>query len=213
MSATGIKVKVASDLPASLPPKLRALGHPVRIARDGWVFRKGDAVHAVYFVLEGEVHLSRFSKAGGEIALHRAGRGDFFAEAALDAARYHCNAIASRDATLLAFPIDRMRMYLKNDPQFARDWATFLARQLHGARARLERLAIKSAAERVLHYIQIEGTGPRSAVRLGGTVKDLAQELGLTHEALYRTLARLKRNRIVGQEGRTLFLLQGRARI
>lgn len=65
----------------------------------------------------------------------------------------------------------------------------------------------------MLHYIQIEGTGPRSAVRLGGTVKDLAQELSLTHEALYRTLARLKRNRIVGQEGRTLFLLQGRARI
>jgi CRP-like cAMP-binding protein len=199
--------KPASDVPANMPAVLRALGHQVRIAKDGWLFRKGDPVRAVYFVIEGEVHLSRFSKAGGEVALHRAGRGDFFAEAALNAARYHCNAIASRDATLLAFPVDKMRMYLAEDPQFARDWATFLARQLHSARARLERLAIKSAAERVLHYIQIEGTGPHSVVRLPGTVKDLAQELGLTHEALYRTLARLKRNHIVGQEDGTLFLL------
>ncbi len=194
-------------LPANLPPLLRAFGHKVRIEKGGWVFRKGDAVRAVYFVFEGEVHLSRFSKAGGEIALHRAGRGEFFAEAALNATRYYCNAIVSRDATLLAFPVDKMRTYLTKDPQFARDWATLLARQLHSARAKLERLAIKSAAERVLHYIHTEGTGPHSVVRLAGTVKDLAGELGLTHEALYRTLARLKRDHIVGQEDRTLFLM------
>lgn len=82
-----------------------------------------------------------------------------------------------------------------------------LAHQLHSARARLERLAIKSASERVLHYIHTEGTGPHSVVKLAGTVKDLAPELGMTHEALYRTLARLKRDRIVGQEEHTLFLL------
>jgi CRP/FNR family transcriptional regulator, dissimilatory nitrate respiration regulator len=202
----GNKLEDAGDVPANLPPLLRALGREVHVARDGWVFRKGDSVRAVYFVIDGEIRLSRFSKSGGEIALHRAGTGDFFAEAALNAARYQCNAIASRDTTLVAFPAGKMRMYLAKDPQFAREWATFLARQLHGARARLERLAIKSAAERVLHYIQVEGTGPHSVVRLAGTVKDLAQELGLTHEALYRTLARLKRDRVIGQEDGTLFL-------
>ena len=201
------KTKPASGAAAKIPPLLRALGHEVRIAKDGWVFRKGDAVRAVYLVMDGEVHLSRFSKAGREIALHRAGRGDFFAEAALNADRYRCNAIASRDATLLAFPVGKLRRYLEDDPQFTREWAALLARQLHSARARLERLAIKSASERVLHYIHTEGTGPRSVVKLAGTVKDLAQELGMTHEALYRTLARMKRERIVGQEEHTLFLL------
>ncbi|HXZ50080.1 MAG TPA: Crp/Fnr family transcriptional regulator [Usitatibacter sp.] len=178
----------------------------MRAARHEWVFRRGEPVRSVFLVLEGEVHLSRFSRDGGEIALHRAGRGQFFAEAALSGDRYHCNAIASRDSTLLAFPARKVRTLLAEDATFAREWTALLARQLQGARARLERLALKSAAERVLHYLQTEGAGDRCEVRLPGTVKDLAQELGLTHEALYRTLARLKRERVVGQQGDTLFL-------
>ena len=137
---------------------------------------------------------------------HRAGRGDFFAEASLDAPRYHCNAVASRPTTLLAFPVDKVRALLAKDPQFARQWVALLAGQLHSARARLERVALKSAAERVLHYLRTEGKGPRCEVTLEGTVKDLAHELGLTHESLYRTLARLERDGMVGRGDNRLFL-------
>ncbi|HUI98783.1 MAG TPA: Crp/Fnr family transcriptional regulator [Usitatibacter sp.] len=192
---------------AAIPAALRPLAREVRVAKGEWVFRKGEAVHSVFFVLDGEVRLSRFSKGGGEIALHRAGRGEFFAEAALGAARYHCNAIASRDSALLAFPAGKVRALLGTDATFAREWIALLARQLQRARARLERLALKFAAERVVHYLQTEGAGDRHEVHLQGTVKDLARELGLTHEALYRTLARLKRERVVGHEGASLFLL------
>jgi hypothetical protein len=40
--------------------------------------------------LDGEVRLLRLAKDDSEIALHRARRGDFFAEAALNAPRYRC---------------------------------------------------------------------------------------------------------------------------
>lgn len=199
---------LVSRLNSPVPAALRSLGREVHVAKGDWVFRKGEAVHSVFFVLVGEVHLSRFSRSGSEITLHRAGPRQFFAEAALNAARYQCNAIASRDSTVLAFPAPGVRKLLGQDPVFAREWSAVLARELHSARARLERLALKSAAERVVHYLQTEGTGDHFEVRLHGTVKDLAQELGLTHEALYRTLARLKRERIVRQDGGTLSLLE-----
>ncbi len=191
---------------ATLPPPLRGIGHTISYPRDGWVFRKGDVVRAVFLVLDGEVHLSRFAQDGSEIALHRAGRGEFFAEAAVSAPRYQCNAIASRPTTLLAFPVDKVRALLQEDPEFAREWLALVARQLHGARARLERLALKSSAERVLHYLHTEGKGVRCEVVLSGTVKDLARELGLTHENLYRTLARLEREGAMGREDDRLFL-------
>jgi CRP-like cAMP-binding protein len=194
--------------PGIIPSGVRSLAREVAIARGQWVFKKGEAVHSVFFVVDGEVRLSRFSKGGDEIALHRAGSGEFFAEAALGGSRYHCNAIASRNSTLLVFPADAMRTLLAKDPDFAREWSLVLARQLHSARARLERIALKSAAERVVHYLQTEGGGSRFEVQLRGTVKDLAHELGLTHESLYRTLARLKRDRVVGQKDGTLFLLK-----
>jgi len=184
--------EITRDLASRLPEALRDIGQTVACPKDAWVFHKGDAVRAIFLVLDGEVRLSRFAKDGSEIALHRAGRGDFFAEAAFNAPRYQCNAIASRSSTLLAFPAGKVRALLAKDPEFARQWVELLARQLHASRARLERLALKSAAERVLHYLHTEGKGPSCEVTLPGSVKDLANELGLTHESLYRTLARLE---------------------
>jgi CRP-like cAMP-binding protein len=138
--------------------------------------------------------------------LHRAGRGEFFAEAALNAPRYQCNAIVSQPSALLAFPAGKVRDLLDTDPEFAHQWVSLLARQLHAARARLERLALKSAAERVLHYLHTEGKGPRCEVALAGSVKDLAKELGLTHESLYRTLARLEQDGVIVRRERGLGL-------
>jgi len=195
------------NLPTYLPAALRTLGNQIACPKDGWVFRKGDAVRAVFLVLDGEIRLSRFAKDGGEIALHRAGRGEFFAEAALNTPRYHCNAIASQATTLLAFPASKVRELLDKDPEFAHQWVALLARQLHAARARLERLALKSAAERVLHFLHTEGKGPRCEVALAGSVKDLARELGLTHESLYRTLARLEQDGVVTRSEHRLGLV------
>ena len=192
--------------PLDLPSALRAIGHTHIFPEGARVFRKGDTVHAVFAVLDGEVCLSRSGKDGGEIVLHRAGRGDFFAEAALNATRYQCDAIASCSTTLLAFPATTVRALLGSDPAFAREWAALLARQLHAARARLERLALRSAADRVLHYLHTEGSGPRREVTLAGSLKDLAREVGLTHESLYRTLAALEKQGLVRREGRHLSL-------
>lgn len=196
------------NLPAYLPAALRTLGHSITRPKDGWVFRKGDPVQAVFLVLDGEVRLSRFAKDGSEIALHRAGRGEFFAEAALNAPRYQCNAIASQASALLAFPAGKIRALLAKEPEFAHQWVALLARQLHAARTRLERLALKSAAERVLHYLHTEGKGPRCEVALAGSVKDLARELGLTHESLYRTLARLEQDGVVVRRDHRLSLVK-----
>jgi CRP-like cAMP-binding protein len=116
------------NLPTYLPASLRTLGHPITCPKDGWVFRKGGEVRAVFFVLDGEVRLSRFAKDGSEIALHRAGRGEFFAEAALNTPRYQCNAIASQASTLFAFPAAKVRALLAKDPAFAHEWVALLAR-------------------------------------------------------------------------------------
>lgn len=191
------------DLASDLPAALRAIAQAKTCAKESWVFRKGDTAQAVYMVVDGEIRLSRFASDGSEIVLHRAGRGDFFAEAALNAPRYHCNAIASGPTSLLAFPKERMRALLARDAVFAGEWIALLARHLHRARARVERVALRSAAERVLHYLNTEGRGPRCEVVIAGSIKDLARELGLTHESLYRTLARLEQQGvIVREEGR-----------
>ncbi len=67
-----------------------------------------------------------------------------------------------------------------------------LARQVMALRTRLERRNIHSARDRVRHYLTVNAGADGRTVTLPGTVKQLAADLGLTHEALYRALARME---------------------
>ena len=58
-------------------------------------------------------------------------------------------------------------------------------------RTRLERRSMHSARDRIRHYLAVNVGSDGRTVDLPTTLKELAAELGLTHEALYRTLARM----------------------
>ena len=67
-----------------------------------------------------------------------------------------------------------------------------LARQLQELRARMELRNIRSARERVFQYLRLRaGIGGR-IIGLDGELQDIAAEIGMTREVLYRTLAALE---------------------
>jgi CRP-like cAMP-binding protein len=76
------------------------------------------------------------------------------------------------------------------NPEAARPFMARLGHQVMALRTLLERHSIRSARERVRHYLAVN-VGADGTVVLPGTLKDLAADLGLSHEALYRTLARM----------------------
>jgi CRP/FNR family transcriptional regulator, dissimilatory nitrate respiration regulator len=67
-----------------------------------------------------------------------------------------------------------------------------LAHQVQDLRARLELRNIRSARERVLQYLWLRAEADRRSVAIEGPYQDMAAEISLTREALYRTLARLE---------------------
>ncbi len=157
------------------------------------------------WVLDGEVRLVRRSRNGAEIVLQRAYAG-FVGEASLDSSRYHCDAVAATASRLLALPIDPFREALRKDEKFRAFWMTRLAREVRSLRAQSERLSLRSAADRIKHYIEAEGSNGR--VELRQTRKAWAAELGLTHEALYRTLANLQQTgTVTAVESNGVFVL------
>jgi CRP/FNR family transcriptional regulator, dissimilatory nitrate respiration regulator len=181
----------------NFPAALRPCAARVAFGPGVHVFRTGSATHSVFFVETGSIRLVRFGRAGEEVVLHDACAGEFFAEASLDSARYHCDAVTSEPSELLQVPAAALRGLLQTDGAFARQWVALLAHQLRAVRSRVERLSLKSAAERVRHLLVSEGQGRRCELVLNGTLKDLARNLGLTHEALYRTLAAMERDGII----------------
>jgi CRP/FNR family transcriptional regulator, dissimilatory nitrate respiration regulator len=66
---------------------------------------------------------------------------------------------------------------------------------------------MKSVKDRVLHLINTEGHSGSYAATTG--LKSLAGELGVTHEALYRTLAILEKAKVIRRAEGVLVLLGG----
>jgi len=192
-------LSLESPLLAALPESARRLTRSLEIPRQSTVFGRGDRPQAMFFVLSGEVRLLRRSKFGGEIVLQRARRG-FLAEASLDQPTYHCDAVAAETSLLLAIQRKAFTDALAVG-DFRDRWIAHLARELRKVRAHTERLSLKTARERIVHFIETEGEA--GMADLNQSKKDWAAELGLTHEALYRTLAQMqKRGELTREQSR-----------
>ncbi|MEZ5936355.1 MAG: Crp/Fnr family transcriptional regulator [Alphaproteobacteria bacterium] len=166
------------------------------IAKGELVFATGDPTRGLFLVEEGLVRLMRHGIDGDDVTLHVAGPGEMFAEASLFAERYHCDAIAERPTTLLTFAKARVLAMLETEPRSARRWIEHLSRQVQSLRAQTALLGLKTAADRVLSYLRLRA-GKGVVVPIDRPWKVIASELGLTHEALYRALARLERDGVI----------------
>jgi CRP/FNR family transcriptional regulator, dissimilatory nitrate respiration regulator len=74
-------------------------------------------------------------------------------------------------------------------------------------RTSLERRNIRSARDRIRHYLAVNVVADRRTAILPGTLKELAADLGLTHEALYRALARMQQDGVAEHRGGKLRLV------
>lgn len=176
-----------------LPAAVRAAAVDRALKSGEPLFRLGDKTAGLCEVIAGRVRLARVDRAGHEIVLHVAGPGETIAEASLFSPHYHCDAIASTDAVVRIYPKAAVLAAFEQDRKAAQAFTAMLARQVMNLRTRIEQRNIRSARERVRHYLALNAGADGRTVELRGTLKDLAAELGLTHEALYRTLAALER--------------------
>jgi CRP-like cAMP-binding protein len=127
-------------------------------------------------------------------------------EASLKVARYHCDALATIDTTVVKVPIRALAAELDRDPAFASRWIGMLNQEVRRLRLHCERLSMKSVKDRVLHLINTEGQNGSYTASTG--LKSLAGELGVTHEALYRTLAALVNAKIIQRDQGVLSILR-----
>jgi CRP-like cAMP-binding protein len=189
-----------------LPERVRAAGVARTLKAGQALFRMGDVPAVLFEVVKGKVRLVRTDASGRETVLYTAGPGQVVSEASLFASAYHCNAIASAATTVRAYPKAALFAEFARDPEAASAFMAMLAREIMSLRTRLELSNIHSARDRVHHYLALNVSADGKTVSLPGTVKDLAQYLGLTHEALYRTLAAMEQDGEIKRSGRKITL-------
>jgi CRP-like cAMP-binding protein len=164
-----------------------------QISAGGFVFQQGDSASQLYLVRHGRIRLVRYTADGQRCTLFVAETGQTFAEAALFAERYHCFALADTDSRVAGFDKQLLLAHLRENPDMALGYIALLSLQVHELRTLIELRTVRSAKERVLTYLLQHAEPGSNTIRVARTLKDMAQELGLAHETLYRTLAELER--------------------
>lgn len=178
-----------------------------RIGRGASVFRQGDPAAAVFVVETGRVRLTRVLADGAAVVLHVAEAGESFAEASLSAERYHCDAVAEADSIVLALAKPDLLAALATDPAECLALAQALASQVRDLRARLELRNIRSATMRLLAWLRLRASGDPPIVALRRSWTQVADEVGLTREAVYRALATLERRELIRRDGAAVHLM------
>ncbi len=161
---------------------------------------------AVYFLRICRIRLIRNLEDGMSVVLHVAKAGETFAEASAFAERYHCDALADVASDVVSMPRSEFLAGLASNRDAALGFARLLAGQVRDLRARAELRSIRAAPERIIAWLRMRATGNPPVAAIDRTWTEIAAELGLTREAVYRALAVLERDRRILRGGTSITL-------
>jgi len=191
-----------------LPQALLTQCHAHHFEKNEFLFHQGKKPEWMFFVVSGEATLTRTSSHGEPTILQRC-KGGFLSEASLLSDTYHCDAVATLSGQAIVIPISSLRDAL-SDPNFSIKWVQLLSREIMRLRTQSERLGLKDIKSKLLHLIETEGT--KGTLTLQSDFKSLASEIGVTHEALYRTISALEKDGVLLKTPNSLQLVQKKIR-
>jgi len=176
------------------------------LARDEVLFRQGDKVTAIYFIETGRLRLERRTFDGRSLIVGTTPAGEFFVEGALFADIFHCDAVATEPSRVRIYPKVTVLNALRTDSASAMSFLGHVSHEVIKLRQQIELMKVRSAKERVTLYLDLNAGSDGRTVKLRGQLQDIASELGLTREALYRTLASLERSGAIERAGDHIML-------
>lgn len=194
-----------------LPAALQAVTTYQNLSNGQVLFHRNEASKAIYAVKSGQIRLLHYTKSGQAISHYTIYAGEICAEIALFLNTYTCNAIAEEPTQVLVFPKQEFLNTLQQDSAFAIAFMMQLSYCLHTTKVMVELRSIRSAQERVLHYLRLMAPPEKNTVVLEQPLKNIASELGISPEALSRTLTQLATEGAIAREKRKIILLESSA--
>ena len=187
-----------------LPKGLLGQCHAHHFEKGDYLFHQGEKPEYMFFVVSGEAVLTRTSSHGEPTTLQRC-KGGFLSEASLLTDAYHCDAIVTNSGQAITLPIKSLRDAL-TDSKFSMKWVQLLSKEIMRLRTQSERLGLKDIRSKLIHLIETEGK--QGVLTLQSDFKSMASEIGVTHEALYRTIASLEKEGLLRKQSNSLELLK-----
>jgi len=194
-------------LPGFFPDNVESNLKEIHISKNDNLFRVGDPVKYLYYIIEGEIKAVRYHIDGMESVMLRATQNEFFAESGIATSQYVCDAIAAKKTKIVAIPIEDIRELLASSIEFTMAFAMNMAKMIRKQCSKNERLRLNKARDRVFHYLVCESSQDKQ-VKIETTLCEWAAEIGIEPETLYRTLKDLEDESYIKRDKKVIQLLQ-----
>ncbi len=194
-------------VPDSLPSELRQEAKDRELVPGQVLFHYQDAARYFFALKEGRIRMVRYTCEGNLVIFQIVRAGESFAESALFTETYQCNAVVEKPSRIICYPKNIVWQALQNKPDLALNLLPKLARSSQSLKNLLEVRSIRSASDRILQYLFFSVSPGQSNISFDRSYKDIATELGLSAEVLYRSLAELERSGVISRRGREIKLL------
>jgi CRP-like cAMP-binding protein len=175
------------------------------------LFDRGQPAQDFFIVLDGQVNLVLYSKAGEEKIVDILGPGNSFAEAVMFMAApgYPVSAVAAVRSQVVRFSSREYLAILRESPETCLRMLGHLSQRLHMRIREIEYLTLESATHRLVRLL--EGrlpsgeTGPLE-ITLQESRQELASRLSMKPETLSRILRHLSDAGAIEVHGRVLLV-------
>jgi CRP-like cAMP-binding protein len=183
------------------------------LAKDDYLFHEGEPARGFYLMQSGAVNVHRVSGAGKEQVIHVFRPGESFAEAALASSTgYPAHARAVEPSTVLLIPKAPVLELIARRPDLALRMLGSMSVHLRVLVGMLDDLTLKDVESRLLNWLVKHGRhAPGGIIPLPGTKRVLAAELGTSSETLSRTLAQLRKQKLITVGTRSITVLAAAA--
>lgn len=194
------------------PPQLQRVmtsAHVLNADSGEMLFDRGQPARHFYVVLEGQVNLVLYSKAGEEKIVDILGAGQSFAEAVMfmSGPMYPVSAVAAGPCRIARFSSVDYVGLLRESPETCLRMLGHLSQRLHMRIREIEYLTLDSATHRLVRLIESRvpagSDGPHEIV-LQESRQEIASRLSMKPETLSRILRTLADTGVIAVQGRTL---------
>ena len=178
-------------------------------------YKKGELIYCqsqkadyVYILQSGRLKVESYTSDGKPVPLKIVRPGEMFGELAILNRVYCENALCELDSCAIAYPITLIQQAIDCQSEMMKLFTTNLLRTIQFMSYGLELRTIRSAQARVMRYLCLVKSSDTKYIQLDRSYKDIAEQIGLTPEAFYRTLAKLEQKGIISRSGNTICIEQ-----
>lgn len=179
------------------------------------LFVQGNPPFGVYCISRGNIKVTQINSEGKESIVRIAGQGDILGHRSIFTDQYYQATATAIDEAHVCF-IDKKYIIkmVENNPTVATQLISKLGKDLGAAEHRLSSYYQKNVRERLAELLLLlkesHGVQEQNRTRLDIklTREEMASIIGTASETLIRFMSELKAEKLIEQEGKTIYILQ-----